>query len=119
MRFHIKITICNSSQFDVTRLHFYISLLKLIKQLDLNLFAGSNSFEQFVLLMLEAEHMFSVTQTLPSEGICFLSVHNYRSLFCLHKDWIYWIYDTTKTKSCHSNLIDVNTSIFQGILSSG
>lgn len=90
-----------------------------MKQLDLNLFAGSNSFAQYVLLMSEAEHMFSVTQPLPSERCHFLSVHNYRSLFCLHEDWIYWIHDTTKNKSCHSNLIDVNTTLFQSTLSSG
>ena len=68
--------------------------------------------------ILEAEHLFSTTQPLPSERFRFLSVHNYRPLFCVHKDWIYWIYDTTKTKSRHSNLIDVTKAIFQSRLSS-
>lgn len=65
-----------------------------------------------ILDILEAQHLFSVTQPFPCGRFGFLSVHNYHSLFCPHKDWIYWIHDTTKTKSCHSNVIDVNTAMF-------
>lgn len=56
--------------------------------------------------ILEAEPVFSVTQSLPSERFSFLSVHNYRPLFCFQEGWIYWISDSAKNKSCHSNLID-------------
>lgn len=61
-----------------------------------------------------AEHLFAVTETLPSKRFHLLSVRNYCPLFCVHKDWIYGTDDTTKTKSRHSNLIDVRCkSIFQ------
>lgn len=57
------------------------------------MFADSN-LVVCIVDILKAEHLFSVTQPLQSDGSHFLSVHNYRPLFYFPLDWIYWIYMT-------------------------